>query len=319
MRKEDLADWILNRLAELTELVEPFLEIDSQVTCDAGAWTPLKLFALRYYMNIYTPIVSNHFDNMYYIDLLAGSGLCKVGENRFVVGSPVVAATLTKKPFKKLLMAEIDPQSRDALRRRLESIEPRPEFEMYSDCNDCAPQLLAHIDKRSTHFLAFADCAKDDVSWQTVESLLRRNGDLIINYPTSIIRRMAGSARQGGTDPGRLHRFFGSSDWMQYEPSRLLDFYEKRIQGFRDLVESIRVTSRLKEGSFHYHLIFAARKTSGGSHWFNAVQDLKHVIERCSGEQLKRLTEVLTGKTKDLTGFTKKTGYPTLADWQRKS
>ena len=88
------------------------MEISPVITHAAGFWTPLKLYVLEYYMNIYTPIIKRHFSKMFYIDLLAGSGLSKLNGNQPVVGSPLIAATFPKQPFNKLILAEADISSR---------------------------------------------------------------------------------------------------------------------------------------------------------------------------------------------------------------
>jgi hypothetical protein len=66
-------------------------------------------------MKIYTPIKKRHFNVMFYIDLLAGSGLSKLGDNQPMVGSPIIAATFLKRPFNKLILAKSNVASREAL------------------------------------------------------------------------------------------------------------------------------------------------------------------------------------------------------------
>lgn len=132
MKKQDTATKIQKHLSRLHEYVPKLLEISPVITEAAGNWTPLKLYVLDYYMNIYTPIIKHHFDSMYYIDLLAGSGLSELSENESIVGSPIMAATFPKRPFSKLLVVESSKESREALISRLNSLSNQTDYEIFN-------------------------------------------------------------------------------------------------------------------------------------------------------------------------------------------
>lgn len=318
MCSQAISTKIQKHLSNLHKLLPKMLEISSVVTKAAGFWTPLKLYVLDYYMNIYTPIIKRHFSKMFYIDLLAGSGVSRHSESQSIVGSPIIAATFPKRPFNRLILTESDEASRNALIKRLDSLPDKPQFEVQSDCNQEINQIVDFIQEPKSHYLAFVDCARVEVDWNTIKTLLEYPGDLILNFQTSIIGRMAGSARKNmnQVEIQRLNQFFGSGTWMRYEKrEEYLQDYKDKISNLRNLIESIRIKSKRGAIPYFYDLIIATRLTSGGSKWFEPIYSLKHEVEGCTGNDVRRIRDVLLGKSYDLPFFFKKQ-QPTLGNWQ---
>ena len=190
-----------------------------------------------------------------------------------------------------------------------------------TDCNSDINQIVDLVQDKNSHFLAFVDCARVEVEWKTIKSLMELPGDLIFNFQTAIIGRMMGSAKksQNWAEIQRLNTFFGGTSWLSLESREAcLQEYMKNLSKFRNLMESIRIKSKRGQIPYIYDLIIATRITSGGSKWFEPVRHLKQKIKSCSGNDVRRIQDVLLGKSFDLPFFFKKT-QPTLSNWQEKT
>jgi three-Cys-motif partner protein len=120
---------------------------------------------------MYTRIIPKYFKKMYYIDLLAGAGVCKIRETGDVVaGSALVASTYCCNPFDEYLLVEADKEKAHALDNRMKAIVTNA-IVFPCDCNDCIDEVLVRLPK-GAHYLAFVDCEGLEVNWSTVEKLL---------------------------------------------------------------------------------------------------------------------------------------------------
>ncbi|MBI3259250.1 MAG: hypothetical protein HYZ54_07245 [Ignavibacteriae bacterium] len=78
MIKKQKEDWLqrqLNNLLIKKEVIDDILSQGNNEANPLYAWTPLKLVFLKYIADIYAGIISKRQKNMYYIDLLSGSGI----------------------------------------------------------------------------------------------------------------------------------------------------------------------------------------------------------------------------------------------------
>lgn len=81
--------WLKPRVRKLVDIANPFKNIHPDVFYESGEWSIIKLLAILRFVEIYTKIIKASrqrafFQNMYYIDLLAGSGLCRVGSKEIL-------------------------------------------------------------------------------------------------------------------------------------------------------------------------------------------------------------------------------------------
>ena len=98
--------------------------------------------------------------------------------------------------------------------------------------------------------------------------------------------------------------FFGDVDLSQVRSGEdLLEIYKNNIEGYRDLVEDILIRGGSRFGDFHYNLIFATKKTEGGSPWFKSIEDLKSRIEKHSGGAVEKAFDILSGRIRELGWF----------------
>ena len=156
-------------------------------------------------------IIPRYFENMIYLDLLAGSGINRIkGTGNYIIGSPIIAATIAHTPFDELIFVESDKNVSRALNDRLSEIIRAEQYKVYSKkCDEVIDTIIEeHLDGNRTHYLAFIDCEGLDISWNTMENLLQCNGDLIFNFQTSQINRTFGKYKSGHIPEETMYRFF---------------------------------------------------------------------------------------------------------------
>jgi len=294
-------DWLKNKLSSLMQ-VSNNLTTASNVYSPARAWTPLKLILLMYYVDVYTRIIPRYFDNMFYLDLLAGAGIDEIKETGDkVAGSPIVVATFSRSPFRKLFLMEMDDDRASALELRMSHILAGDKFEVLKgDANVRVDDVLDHLRNKGSHYLAFVDCQGLDIWWDTMEKLLRLRGDIVFVHQTAEINRVCGRAKQSQADAECLSKFYGTAqhDWEK-DRDTLCAAYEQNLRRRRGITISIKI----KSDSFHYDVIFATRVTRGGSPWLNAVYTAKEKVESFTGNAVKIALDILTGRSTEITWF----------------
>lgn len=87
-----------------------------------------------------------------------------------VVGSPIIAATFPKRPFNKLILAESNIASREALIERLDNLPKKPDYEILTDRNRDISLISDFVQDSRSHYLAFVDCAHVEVDWNTIKT-----------------------------------------------------------------------------------------------------------------------------------------------------
>lgn len=290
-------NWFKGKVEPMLEIAEKFKGIYTGVYYDTGAWSVIKLIALGYFVHIYTRIIPRYFKHMRYIEFLSGAGLCKIKDTGDIVaGSPLVAAIYRTNPFDEYILIESNEERAAALQNRMELIANNVKV-IIGDCNDCIPKIIDNFE-RGDHYLAFVDCEGLEVNWSTIYSLLRQPGDLIFNFQSSSVARVAGRAK-GGSFPGdltRLNTFYGDERWIDLStPEELLEGYILKIKEESDRQEVVPLPVK-GPGSFRYDLILATRRTKGRNPWLDAMRRLREDIQGYSGDLVKDALDILTGR-----------------------
>lgn len=297
----DKFKWLKPRVKKLVEIAKPHKAIYPDVFYDTGPWSIIKLLALLRFVNIYTKIIKaprqrRFFRNMYYIDLLAGSGLCRIASKGDVIaGSALIACTECYHPFDKYFLVEKNPQKAEALRARFETITQDFDFFNY-DCNECIDEIMDDIGERD-HYLAFVDCEGLDVSWSTMQSLFAKNGDVLFNFQTQSINRLPAKVKNRSRGwkgcMKRLNWFFGDERWKYCEdPEALLIAYISKIreETTRKLVLPLPVKG---PRGYRYDIILATRITSGGSPWIEPMKKLQEMMGGYRPEVVNRTLDII--------------------------
>jgi three-Cys-motif partner protein len=243
---------------------------------------------------------------MYYIDLLAGSGLCRVGKKGDVVaGSALIACTQSYHPFDQYFIVEKDHEKAKAVEARINQYTQ--DYTLFNrDCNDCIDEILAEIPEKS-HFLALVDCLGMDVPWATMEKLFSKNGDVLINFQTSLLWRepaiVKSHSRGWKKTEKNLNTFFGDDQWKKAgQADDLLYLYMSKIRAetSRKIVIPLPVFG---DKSYHYDIILATRLTRGGSPWIKSMEDIRERMGDYRPKMLRGILDLLMHRQSSFDDF----------------
>ena len=94
-------------------------EDDGLLIPEVGPWTEDKFDLIRLYCQIFSSSMKNKWTRVY-VDLYAGSGLCRIkGRDQVLLGSPLIALSVDV-PFDRYIFCESDPERFSALKARVE-------------------------------------------------------------------------------------------------------------------------------------------------------------------------------------------------------
>lgn len=255
-------------------------------------WTERKLEILRRYLDAYTTALKKQPFQLMYVDAFAGTGKVKLrtadrGGQKFIDGSARIAASISDKPFDKLIFLEKDPKRCNALKKRLNGKHKDRKIKVVNtDANIylrklCCKWKDAGADWRGVLFL---DPFATQVEWKTVEAVASTQAlDTWIWFPVSAICRML--PRDKRPDPkleGRLTKVFGDKSWKDLyhdDPQRNLfeepsirdpgvqlirNAYEEKLRGAfgNRLLDCSKPFANSKNSPF-FDLIFCAGNERG--------------------------------------------------------
>lgn len=311
----DIDDFFKKRMAEHAKVRDAY-DMVKQAYPDCKAyekepWTFLKLVVVGYYMDVYSNIAKKNFHNIAYFDLFAGPGINYIERlGLYVGGSPYLASNTPKpkKQFNDIILFELDQNKC----KTLKLVVP----EATVSCLDCncanALQNVEMAMKRNRHCLAFVDPEGiKEIKWTTLENLFRFKGDVIINYPSSVVERQHGTffGKQEESIRNRagmrLTEFFGNRDWENVNPeenARGVNLFSLYLEGISKFYPSYEVIELGQErGGYKYHLIIATKKREAP--WFSAVRTVKKMVSRVTFIELERFAAIWRGKQKRLTDY----------------
>ena len=305
-------DWLTKHLSPLMDAGRDILSRSRSLpakpppTYDKGYWTGLKLVLEKYYIPPYLNILAPR-TRVGYVDLFAGPGLNKIGDQKVPIpGSPLVPVAvkdpLKKHTFSAFIFSETEEEYAKALATRVKFF---PEMTAISqirtqDANQVVvelPDILKDLD--IGHCLVFIDPEGLEFKWKSLESLVTHTDcDLIINFPSSGVQRNLQNPEtkhtvQAFLGPGSENIPRGADEeWA-------IQLYRKNLAKVgKDVSTEITIKSG---GPFHYHLIPAVKTTYRNSPWFsNIFPRAKQIIERLSGDVLGIISDQIEGRQERL-------------------
>lgn len=246
-----------------------------------------KLKSLAYYLNITNTAMYSKWSTRYFIDLQAGSGKNKIG-NDFLLGSPLIALTAPH-PATHFRFNENNADlenAQSALQMRVEKSPIANRVEIYNeDANIIVDKICQEINGHSGSLnIAFLDPDGLELKWSTVAKLASiKRMDLIINFSTSGIVRNIGIENFP-----LLNEFFGTDQWIQVDTPNdpvkrrraFIDFYRQRLEKFGYYIaidpdlggHDIAVTN--SKNSQVYSMIFASKHKLGDDFWKKAAKSV---------------------------------------------
>lgn len=304
----DSAEYIKKRIQSLTEDSED-IRNQSPITNDFDSWSALKLILHSAAVNMYTTVLesNDNFEDLYYIDALAGSGVSTFDDSTSCfLGSPVIAAKVPDQPFKKMYLMEHDGAKADALETRMEYIfsthddaeEPEDWDVIQGDANEKIPEVVSDIWR--THdggfnYYCFIDNQELNVKWNSIDALTPEPwGDFLINLPTA-----SAIGRNATMDPvpQELNDFYCVDLNEQDLPdSDIRPIMKELYKGcLRDSGRPVQVSTNVDAnvGSYEYDLIYATRDIEGGNDYINVIEYVKQFIEDVHAGDIDNILEVL--------------------------
>jgi len=307
-------DWLRKWIAGLEvtnstykETIEPICKIKPNVLNDFREWTPLKLILLNYALNVCTQIIKNNrfFDNKYYVDLFAGSGLNRMKNTKdILIGSPLIAALNHSNVYAKMVFCEKSERFSEALDLRMQSLG-RNNLQVQKDkYENCLNDIIKLTRGNKTYSFFFIDPYSMEFSWKSMSSILKVRSDIVFVFMTSEIFRAVGLAKVGGSKGEQLTKFFGNAKWASAKcADDLVNIYTQNIMEIRAEapIKTIRIKSR--RFNFCYHIIFITNKTKGGNKWLRAFDKAKKEIESNSDLAVLKTLDIVKKRQSQLTQY----------------
>ncbi|MFB6198379.1 MAG: three-Cys-motif partner protein TcmP, partial [Halobacteriaceae archaeon] len=261
-------------------------------------------------VNMYTTVLQNndYFEDLYYIDALAGSGVSTYGSSdSCFLGSPIIAAKVADEPFKKMYLIENDDEKANALEARLDYIfsthadaqEPEEWEVIQGDANEEIPEVVEDIWTISQdggfNYYCFIDNQELNVKWEAIDALTPKPwGDLLINLPTA-----SAIGRNATQDPvpDELNDFYCVDLNEQSLPDTgirpvMKGLYEDCLaQNERPVQRVTNVDANV--GSYEYDLIYATRDIEGGNDYIKVIDYVKNFIEDVHAGDVDNILDVL--------------------------
>jgi len=223
---------------------------------------------------------------------------------------------MAHEPFNRMYFVEKDEEKAYALRRRLTYVEENLPDEVVCDnyrivtenVNQVMDEIIEEIAEETLYqservnTLSFVDNQGMDVHFSTIKTLTRIYGDLLINFPTTAVRRTAGAEYDT-----KLNKFYGDDGWRaavntdQIDDDALRSIYMSNLaeQG-RPEQEFIPVQSG---GSYFYDMIYCTRETAGGSPYVDSMSYMKDKIDQLTGDDVERVLRFMRGEQTGLDLF----------------
>jgi len=197
-----------------------------------GLWAKDKYFYLKRYLEIFTTAMKNKWKGeLYYIDLFAGCGKCRVREIGEEIDGSALLSLSIKYPFKKYFMIDLESKALNALKKRVEEIPWREQIRIIpGDCNVKIDEVLAEIPENSLS-LAVIDPTGLHIKFDTIKKLAKdRKIDLIITFPEGmdIKRNLSRYIRQSHSI---LDDYIGDKNWRKLFPQDVKSLSEMREEG----------------------------------------------------------------------------------------
>lgn len=309
---------VKERVPTLTRHADDIREIEPGVCNEFGTWSALKLIVHAATVNMYTTVISDHFNDWFYIDALAGSGVSVYGdEDESFLGSPLLAAKNAAEPFTKMYFIEQDEENAAALEKRLEAgfngsdldlIPPECGWEVFvGDANQEVQRVtndmweVAKRDgKANFNHLTFIDNQGLDLKWDGIRQLAPTpTGDLLINFPTTAVIRTADHKDSEDT----MTEYYGSEVWRSASgKEELLNAYTRRLNSVE---KTEQVVTNIDSGTknYHYDMLYATRETRGGSDYINAIEYINEFVEAVDGADVEEMIQILRGDQMTMESF----------------
>jgi three-Cys-motif partner protein len=289
-------DWLAQKISALVDASKTLKSI-SNVHYSGHSWSIVKLLLLGGWVYVYTTIIPKYYEIYRYIDLLAGSGTTYVEETKdIVVGSAFVPFFLAQNPFTEYVFVEKNRDFGDALQQRATGMRIGEKCAIYEgDCNIIINSLFPTA--KNVHNLVFIDNQGFDVCWKTVELALSAETDILINFPTSSIKRIITEHSES------LDEFYGNHSWAngQNDEDYLRIYMEQLKRTFWERRRKPAYVSNIRAGNaqFFYDIILGCKNGA----YVRAWEYLKEKLDWKDNKVIGTTLDILNGRATRIDWF----------------
>jgi three-Cys-motif partner protein len=249
---------------------------DDLTARDSGVWAKEKLYYLEHYLDIFSVGMKKKWaEKLYYVDLFAGPGKCRIRETKEEMdGSPLIALKFN---FAEYFFFESDTTCYHALAERVKRRAPNKVVKLIP--GDCNSEINLVEPAPSSLGLAFVDpTGVSALAFETLRRLtLNRKIDLIINFHEGMGIRM-NIHQHTKKEGGALDSFVGSARWRQKfmsAPSSIDDVCREITNEFQEnlrglgyrMVDRDHMPVRTDQNTLLYYLVFASKHPRGNEFW----------------------------------------------------
>lgn len=184
---------------------------------EVGSWVEDKHRLVALYDELFSTGMKYKWDARVYIDLYSGSGLVRVRDtDRFLWGSPILAL-MVKDPFDKYVFCESNPESMDALQKRVERLFPNMEVSFVpGDSNELVERICSDIPKASKTYRVLSFCFADPYDLSIRFSTVKKISEFYVDFLLLLALHMDANRNAANyADPKnrKIDEFLGLSDW----------------------------------------------------------------------------------------------------------
>ena len=252
---------------------------DGLIVRDSGIWAKEKLYYLEHYLDIFSVGMNKKWHGkLYYVDLFAGPGRCRIREtNEEIDGSPLIALKFN---FSKYFFFESDPSCYEALEARVKARAPEKLDKIRLIQGDCNRQINEVKPPGSPALgTAFIDpTGISQIAFDTIRQLTAsRKIDLIMNFPEGMGIRM-NLYQYTDNEGNALDTFMGSAKWRERFHTTITSFNqackqiaEEYLDNLRALgyqvVDGSQIPVKTAQNQLLYYLLFASKDPKGNEFW----------------------------------------------------
>lgn len=245
---------------------------------DSGIWAKEKLYYLERYLDIFSVGMQKKWlGKIYYVDLFAGPGQCRIAEtSEEFDGSPLTALKFN---FAKYFFFESDPTCFKALETRIRVRAPEKLRNVTLIPDDCNKKIDQIKPMTGALGLAFVDpTGISPIAFETIRKLAaNRKIDLIINFHEGMGIRM-NIHQYSKKEQNALKQFLGSDRSIKQfrtAPSSIDQVCREITSEYRDnlrglgyqVVDGDQIPIKTEKNALLYYLLFASKDPRGNDFW----------------------------------------------------
>lgn len=193
-----------------------YVESDGLPVMEVGNWAQKKYKLVGKYCDIFSSGMRNKW-NIIYLDLFSGPGFVKNRDSGQLIKNSALIAMSVPHQFDHYILNDYDSEYTDALRHRIEVVNPEVNFKIYNeDANGCIEKILkdrpSFNNSKGTLTFCFLDPYSLNLDFDTIKILSREHVDILVLHALQMDgRRNLKYYIEDNNE--RIASFTGNQDW----------------------------------------------------------------------------------------------------------